>query len=688
METDGVDRLHVVAGSLHEGDGFLKSDILKQLIPHRIVKRDNSLAIAGIIEDEHIDKAHAVVRAPGHALAVLGELIDLVLEILQHLVAGCDAPDRLPALGPVGTGYELDAALRKELSDVAVLKLVLDTDGIGLDIGRIDRDLLCIVRIDDFVIRDLHEFLVAAELGGQDVVQSLVRAVADREVVVAGIEDPGALGSVCLDCVLIVGSNIFCIEIDRDGLACAGFQSSGLAEADKLDRSLLNTARDVRSLRIELNHALARDGTGVGDLHDSLALAADVELDALKLLLEGGVGFAVAERVSDLRGIVPCALGSEHARRTVGVALAEDRILVAGLIVLVADIDAFGLDDVPVALVVARIDRAVSDIVEEEAEVLHRRSGRGIRRIGVGDVAGRVHRTGDDVSHAAEAVSARKARPYDGGDGRIILKVRDFHRDVRVQDDDDLAVGVGLGQLDHGFLIVGKSHRALEVVAVRVFHRGDSVVGSLGAVAGEEYDRSRILRCIEDVLGVEVCGRLADHVAVSRLKHRPEYRDQGMSRNFLPEKCSLAAIAVSCAAAVQAEQFFIEGNTVLLQRVDQGDGRLPRTCIDGSRGSDQTSVSGCKRVKAPDGDLLACRVERKRTVVLKEDGSFLGDLACKSFLCVDDIFHGREFRLVIDAVAGALTGFLRLVACGTEEGIDLTCPGTRDARDDHRQHKK
>ena len=353
VEADGVDRVEVISGSLHEVYCLFKSYVLKEHIPERIVDGDSALIVAVLIELYKIDKTQTVVCAPSKAFTIFSELINLVVKVLEHSLICGYAPGAVPTLRPVGAGEVLSGA-GKKLVEVAVLKLVLNADGISFDILISNRNLLCAIHIDYVGIGGLLKEVCAALLESDDVVYRLVSAVADCEVVIAGVENPRSDSTVSLNCVLIVGGDVLCVKVNSNGLGCTRLKDAGLGEADELDSALLKSACGVRGLNIELNNVLTGNRAGVRDLDDGLALAADVEVNRLELLIEGGVGKTVAERVSNFLGIVPVSTAAGSAGASSGVALTENCVLIAGLIILIAYIDSFGLYYVPVALVITR----------------------------------------------------------------------------------------------------------------------------------------------------------------------------------------------------------------------------------------------------------------------------------------------------------------------------------------------
>ena len=176
-------------------------------------------------------------------------------------------------------------------------------------------------------------------LGGQHIVQCLVCAVADGEVVIARIED------VALCAVGVIGREEVAGHIDRDSLGCTcGHVDFVIAQ--QLDRGLFDVVLlvvvGVRGLCVQLHRSLAVPVAGIAH-RDSRrkGVGVAVVVQFVKVVLIVRVGQTVAEGEADLLGVVPAVGRGFGANRGIGVALTEDGVLVAGLVVAVADVDAF-----------------------------------------------------------------------------------------------------------------------------------------------------------------------------------------------------------------------------------------------------------------------------------------------------------------------------------------------------------
>ena len=220
---------------------------------------------------------------------------------------------------------------------------------------------------------------------------------------------------------VVVGLQLFLVEGDRHGLACTGSQLRGLGVTDQFNGSLFHLVGlviiGVRALCVDFHNVLACNRTGVGDLdrHGAgIAIPAGVVIRPVK----GGVGQAVAEGVHHSIVVVVIAR----------IALTEDFILVTGLVVAVANIDALFVADVVVLGEVA-----ILIVVGKVAEVLRRRAVHGIHFIGIHGAAGGVHLTGEDFCQRAQTVITHSGSRNDGVDIGIVFDPAQVYRCAGVQ---------------------------------------------------------------------------------------------------------------------------------------------------------------------------------------------------------------------------------------------------------------
>ena len=239
---------------------------------------------------------------------------------------------------------------------------------------------------------------------------------------------------------------------------------------------------------VKLYGVLAGHGSGVGDFHvHSGGPGFQIHVHRLDLLLKSGIGEAVAEGIGHFVGIVPCAAGAAHFG--IRAALVQDSIRVAGLIVLVAGIDAFRLDDG-----VVDIDGGIG-IGPLQVAVVHGGGADGVVHcVGIGQMAAGADDAAQDVGHAVEAVAAGGPHLKDGVHSVILLQLVDLHGVAVIEKDDQLAAVFALGLRgcrDQVPLIVGQTQGVFLVQAVGGIHAGfaGGIVRVLGACAADGQDQ-------------------------------------------------------------------------------------------------------------------------------------------------------------------------------------------------------
>ncbi len=171
-----------------------------------------------------------------------------------------------------------------------------------------------------------HAVLHSLALDSQNVVDGVMGVLGGSDIVIARIQDVGLGGGV------VVGLELFLVKGHRDRFGSAGRQFRGLGIAHQFNGSLFDVVGlvviGVGALGKDFHHVLAGAGTGVLHVHRDGAggaIPGSLVVGPLKV----GVGQAVAEGI--------------HYRISIavvtGIALAQDGILVPGLIVAVADVD-------------------------------------------------------------------------------------------------------------------------------------------------------------------------------------------------------------------------------------------------------------------------------------------------------------------------------------------------------------
>ena len=324
-----------------------------------------------------------------------------------------------------------------------------------------------------------HAVFHGLALDSKDVVDGIVCVLGGGDVVVTGIQNVG------LGVGVVVGLQLFLIEGDRNGLACTGSQLRGLGVTDQFNRSLFHLVGlviiGVGALCIHFHNVLAGNRTGVGHLDRDgagVAIPAGVVVGPIK----GGVGQAVAEGIHHSVIVVVIAC----------VALTEDLVLVTGLVIAVANIDALFVADV---VVLGQVTILV--IVGKVAEVLRRRAVHGIHFIGIHGAAGRIDLAGEDLGQRAQAVVAHGRSRDDRVDAGIILHPAQIDRCTGVEQQHDIVKVVVQVLQD---LQLGRIRLQISLGLV-LFHIGVVVhgAGHITAFArhtAEHKNRNRILHGI------------------------------------------------------------------------------------------------------------------------------------------------------------------------------------------------
>ena len=394
-------------------------------------------------------------------------------------------------------------------------------------------------------------------LGGQDVVQRVVGVVANGQVVGALGQNVGlGVGVVELPDRQAASGILVLLGLDLEGLGGAGVEQLGLVEGHHLDSGLLDLVLllvvSVGGLGIDLDDGAAGDGAGVGDGHAQLiGVVCRVVGHAVGLLVELGVGQAVTEGVSDLVVVVP---GRARGGPGGGVRLplAEHAVLVAGLVVLVAYIDAFLINHVGLALCghIAALNIA---FVGGGGEVPHSGGAEVVVAVGIDQAAGGVDLAGQDLGNGVDAGDAHVTDPQRGVDVvLVVLEEIDLQGVGGVDQHDGLfddAVLLHLGNvLQHGLLVLVER----QIVDIAV-----GKVSALAANAGEGDDG-----------GIAVLGNAVLHiVGVDIPRHFSGDLTGGGDGAALG-----AGVVLACADGVEVPQGGVDGHTDLLEGSAQGVG--------------------------------------------------------------------------------------------------------------------
>ena len=317
-------------------------------------------------------------------------------------------------------------------------------------------------------------------LGGQDIVDRPVGVRAHGQVVDALIDDEG----LCV--VRIVGFKPLLADGHGHRLAPAGFQKGRFLKAHQLHRCLFDTVPPVvvsiGLLGVYLDNLLAGHVAGVGHGHRD-GIGAVLPLGAEPAVRKPRVRQAVSKGELNRGGVVVAA----------GVPLAEHPVLIAGLIVAVADVDALLIGHVLVLVVVGGgyAERAVARLnfrrvgIGVVVRVQGRGRGGGMVGDGIRQLAGGVDLAGKRLGHGVQAALSHIADPEAGLDFGVILQPAQLRHIARVDQHDNLVErGVVLEHLQHARLVVGQGEKGAAALV-----GGQVQVVLLAAGPGEDEDR-------------------------------------------------------------------------------------------------------------------------------------------------------------------------------------------------------
>ena len=541
---DGVD--HLVIGQL-----------IQQGIPLGIIK---VLADHGSQGQTVLGTQSGHLDAVGQAAVVLGECQVRSQSLVGSELCGSGGD----GAGPVRAAHPgHGAGSVAALVGVGLIKQVGDGSAVGADSvsGGIQSRVVPGVNQRSIAIggHAAVGVLHGVALGSQDVVQGVVGVGAHGEVVVASVHDVG------LGLVGIVGAQLALVDGDVHGLRSAGSQDIGLCEASQLDCSLFNAVGlvviGVGRLEVDLHGLLAGIGlAGVG--HGQADVKGIVRLGDIEVAVgEIGIAVAVAERISNRLGPVIVAR----------VRSAHDHVLVTGLKVTVAQVDALLVDAVH-ALHVGTLGQQVVLCrvgVSLGVEVVHGGVCHVVVQVGIDQRAGGGHRAGQQLCHTVDTGLAHVADPHGSVDAVILtadLGVEEVQLDgvgAVEQDDDGLKGAVvfqSLEVLQQLQLLRGES----QIVAVALLAGDPAVVGAiltagqvstLAAGTGEDHDGGiAVLGKAALSAGQSAPGSLVDRILGVRL--------QGIGDGSRGHAAVLAHHGVR---AVQVPQGLVDGDALGLQ---------------------------------------------------------------------------------------------------------------------------
>ena len=400
-----LDGSRAVAGLGDQGLIIAGGQLVEQRIPLFII----------VIQTAHIDQAQTVVLVVNDLIGQGREVggvqgikrIQLCKVLLADGLAvgiGCSLAAGIGAIDGVAPGADLVAdfavngrpgaspVTAGEILQPAVCMVELIGDlhtGRGIElVGRGVHSTVCrgVGCNKSSVAVGGHAVRHSLALGREDVVDRFVCVFGCGDIVIACIQNVG------LGIDVVVRLQLLLIKGDRYGFACAGSQLCSFGIAHQLHSSLFHlvclVVIGIGALCIDLYDILTGHITRIGDLdrHGAgIAIPAGIVIRPLKIR----VGQAVSK-------------GIHHSIRIVvitGIALTQHLVLVAGLVVAVANIDALFVADV---VVLGQV--AVLVIVGKVAKVLGCRAVHGIHLVGVHGAAGRIHLAGEDLCQRAQTV--------------------------------------------------------------------------------------------------------------------------------------------------------------------------------------------------------------------------------------------------------------------------------------------
>ena len=624
-----------VEGVADQGVHLVEGHLIQQLVPLGIV----------VVQTDHVVQLDAVLGAEGgHINAlVVGRIVADVLQVLLEQL-GQGQLDGFGGQGAVPVrAAQPGHGLLNALVQVGVGAGQLVGDGGAVFAGGIGSGVegvlgpgvgqVGVAVSGHLAVGGLH----SVALGSQNVVDSVVGIGGGGEVVVTGVEDVGA------SAVGVVGSDIALVDGHGQRLGSARLDHAGLAEADEGDSGLFHTVLLVvvgeGALDIDLHGLFAGHVAGVGDLDgDGVGVIGGIVADVHVADVEVGVAHAVAEGVShDVAvGVVAC------------VAVAGDEVLVAGLVVLVAHIDAFLVDHVGLSLGghIAALDIA---FVGGGGEVPHGGGAEVVVAVGIDQAAGGVDLAGQDLGHGIDAGDAHVTDPQCGVDVvLVVLEEIDLQGVGGVDQQDGLFDGAVLLHLGNVL-----QHSLLVLVERQIVDLAVGKVSTLTADAGQGHDS-----------GIAVLGNaVLDLVGVDIPRHLG-----GDLTGFGDHAALGASVVLAGADGVEVPQGGVDGDTDLFQGGAQGVGGGGINIAGAGAAVHEVDAA------AGEGADLSVGSQRQRIVVVHQQGSALGlDLLGQSQTVVDHLLGGVEVTGVILGVGVLVLQLPEAAAKAGSHGVVELC---------------
>ena len=462
---NGLHRHSPVEGVADERYHLVKGELIQQGLPLGVVK---------VLADEVI-QLHAVLGPHGGHIhrVIIRRVVAHVLELPPELVGEGELHDLAGQRAlPVGTAHPLDL-LAHAVIEVGVGggQAVDDGRAVGGDGegGGVQGGLLP-GGGEGRVAVGVHAVGAGVALGGQDVIHRVVGVGGGGEVVGPRLQDIGTRA------VGVVGRQVPPVHGDLQGLGLTGLQNAGLAEAHQLDGRLLHAVLPVvvgvRTLGIDLHGLFARHAAGVGDGDGHAHKTAHGLRQPKIAVLKGSVAQPVAEGEGHVIGIgiVP------------GISSTHDLILVPGLVVLVADVDALLVDHIGLG-VVGNLPLHIA-LVHGGHKVGHGGGREIVIAVGIGQAAGGVPPPRQDIRHGVDAGDAHIADPQ-AGVHPILVVFQEVHLE-----------GVGGVEQHHDLLDRPRRlhirqvlhHLPLILVQGQVVGLPEGQINALAPHAGEHHD--------------------------------------------------------------------------------------------------------------------------------------------------------------------------------------------------------
>ncbi len=370
------------AGAGQRRSHLFQRHLVQIFIPRRIVIPVNIT---------HVDQRNALVVAKvlGHVFctgSIVGLYVGITAELLDHILRSfhgglCNGISALPILpGQIG------ACAIDPIVQITVIEPVRNLNtGTGYTVAvfihcvlRPVIGLICVAGC--FIAVGIYH--VGCTLSSQNVVQCIMSVVADGKVVITGAQD------VALGVHIVVACQQITVDGDLDLLGLAGLEQVGFGETCQLHSGFFDLVLllvvAVGGLCVQLNNRLACHTAGVfhGD-GCAVFIVYSVVLHGIQRLLKAGVGQAITKRIGHFILIDPLGRTIGGTIAAAGIALTENGILVAGLIVFVTNVDILGLEDHIVGIFI------FADLCADGRSVLiHRGLGAGVHAGGGGQRAG------------------------------------------------------------------------------------------------------------------------------------------------------------------------------------------------------------------------------------------------------------------------------------------------------------